>query len=62
MENLERKRIQNVKISYWIKDWQEKNPYCEENGLENHNAKFNSEFKTFLNGSGFDEDVIKVFL
>lgn len=62
MENLEIKRTQNVKISEWIKDWQEKNPYCEKNGLENHNAKFNSEFKTFLNGSGFDGDVIKVFL
>ena len=62
MENLEIKRTQNVKISEWIKDWQEKNPYSEKNGLENHNAKFNSEFKTFLNGSGFDGDVIKVFL
>ena len=62
MENLERKRIQNVKISEWIEDWREKNPYCEKNGLENHNYQFNYDFKTFLNASGFYEDVIKVFL
>lgn len=62
MENLERKRIQNVKISNWIKDWQEKNPYCRKKGLENHNTKFNLEFKNFLENSSFDQDVVEIYL
>lgn len=62
MEHREELRAQNVKISNWIKDWQERNPYSDESGLKSHNEKFNLEFKEFLLNSGFEQSVINIYL
>jgi len=57
---IKRARKENDLVSKFIKNFQANNEYKPES-LTEYNAKFNKEFKHFLNNSNFSKDTIELF-
>lgn len=53
-------REENERVLYFIKEYQRKNEYNPK-FLDEYNAKFNAEFKEFLNSGNFSQKTIELF-
>ena len=59
-QTIERVRQENKTVLNFIKEWQSKNEYNPK-FLDEYNAKFNAEFRDFLQSNDFHPETIKTF-